>query len=240
MEAMDWMAELRRLGGAASVRQLRAAGATERALRNAVAAGRLVRPRAGRYVLPDAAEPLVSAVRAGCEALVRDGRAKLRTVGRERRSYAPQDAPARGKAGERGRHAGPPLESKRTTGGDLAGLPGRLPSERGPMYRSGDRSRRARHSHLFRLHHAIRLTQGVPEGAAAIAQRGRARPAGLRFRGRIPPPSAAHRPRSLRGTADRGARSRPSGCAGRRSPVRRGRRLRVPPRTRSLRARPAA
>jgi len=67
METMDWMAELRRLGGAASVRQLRAAGATERALRNAVAAGRLVRPRAGRYVLPDAAEPLVSAVRAGAK-----------------------------------------------------------------------------------------------------------------------------------------------------------------------------
>lgn len=65
MEAMEWMAELRRLGGAASLRQLREAGATESVLSTAVAEGRLVRPRNGRYVLSDAAEPVFVAVRSG-------------------------------------------------------------------------------------------------------------------------------------------------------------------------------
>ena len=62
---MTWKLQLERLGGAASLTQLRAAGATEHGLRVAVARGELRRPRNGRYVSSAATEPMLSAVRAG-------------------------------------------------------------------------------------------------------------------------------------------------------------------------------
>ncbi|GAA2058393.1 type IV toxin-antitoxin system AbiEi family antitoxin domain-containing protein [Leifsonia soli] len=62
---MEWMTELVRLGGAASIGQLRAAGVRERALSAAVRDGRLVRPRSGRYALPGVGDPTLTALRAG-------------------------------------------------------------------------------------------------------------------------------------------------------------------------------
>lgn len=62
---MTWRAELRRLGGAASTAQLRAAGATARALKQAVDAGELVRVRKGGYASPDAAPTTLAALRSG-------------------------------------------------------------------------------------------------------------------------------------------------------------------------------
>lgn len=47
---VTWTEELERLGGAATTRQLRCAGATERELAAAVACGRILRVRSGRYV----------------------------------------------------------------------------------------------------------------------------------------------------------------------------------------------
>jgi len=62
---MNWMTELTRLGGAASLGQLKAAGARERTLSTAVREGRLVRPRNGRYALPRIGDATLSALRAG-------------------------------------------------------------------------------------------------------------------------------------------------------------------------------
>lgn len=62
---MTWMQQLDRLGGAASARQLRAAGATEHSLTEAIAGGRLRHPPNGRYVSAVATEPMLTAVRLG-------------------------------------------------------------------------------------------------------------------------------------------------------------------------------
>lgn len=59
------MTELHRLGGAASLRQLKAAGATERVLGAGVMGGTLIRPRNGRYALPSLGEPAATALRSG-------------------------------------------------------------------------------------------------------------------------------------------------------------------------------
>lgn len=62
---MTWQNELRALGGAASTKQLRAAGASEQALTSAVASGMVRRPRKGRYLSPGAGAEVERAVRAG-------------------------------------------------------------------------------------------------------------------------------------------------------------------------------
>jgi len=62
---MDWMTELTRLGGAASLGQLKEAGARGHVLSAAVREGRLLRPRNGRYALPGIGEAAISALRAG-------------------------------------------------------------------------------------------------------------------------------------------------------------------------------
>lgn len=62
---MDWMTELTRLGGAASLGQLRAAGVRGRVLSAAVHDGRLLRPRNGRYALPGIGDAALAAMRAG-------------------------------------------------------------------------------------------------------------------------------------------------------------------------------
>lgn len=62
---MTWMEHLDRWGGAASTRQLRAVGATQRELTSAVASGALLRPRNGRYASPSAARATQLAVCAG-------------------------------------------------------------------------------------------------------------------------------------------------------------------------------
>lgn len=62
---MHWMILLDELGGAATTRQLRAAGATERALAHAMADGRLVRPRRGVYGRPGLSSQALSALRIG-------------------------------------------------------------------------------------------------------------------------------------------------------------------------------
>lgn len=61
----EWEAELRKRGGVASKRQLAAAGASDRALTGAVAAGRLLRPRSGVYALSDIGAEALEAVRSG-------------------------------------------------------------------------------------------------------------------------------------------------------------------------------
>ena len=62
---MTWMDQLERWGGAASARQLRTAGATQRELTTAVAAGELLRPRNGRYASPTAPSATLVALAAG-------------------------------------------------------------------------------------------------------------------------------------------------------------------------------
>ncbi|AGW40676.1 DNA topoisomerase I [Leifsonia xyli subsp. cynodontis DSM 46306] len=62
---MNWMQEFDKRGGIASTRQLRDAGATERALGRVVADGRLIRPRNGRYAKPGVFEAAIAAVRMG-------------------------------------------------------------------------------------------------------------------------------------------------------------------------------
>ncbi|WP_309857086.1 hypothetical protein [Leifsonia sp. 1010] len=59
------MTELTRLGGAASLGQLKEAGARGHILSAAVREGRLVRPRNGRYALPGIGEAALTALRTG-------------------------------------------------------------------------------------------------------------------------------------------------------------------------------
>jgi very-short-patch-repair endonuclease len=61
----SWNSILSSLGGAASLAQLTAAGATPRALTQAVRDGRLLRPRRGMYALPSIAVPMLEALRLG-------------------------------------------------------------------------------------------------------------------------------------------------------------------------------
>lgn len=62
---MTWTDELIHLGGAASTRQLRSAGATDRDLAAALAAGSILRVRNGRYVTPVAPAAVRVAAAAG-------------------------------------------------------------------------------------------------------------------------------------------------------------------------------
>jgi len=62
---MTWFHELERLGGAATTRQLRTAGATSRALTAAVADGRIARARKGRYVASGVSGPVLAAAASG-------------------------------------------------------------------------------------------------------------------------------------------------------------------------------
>jgi very-short-patch-repair endonuclease len=62
---MTWMKHLEDAGGAATVRTLRLAGATSRALSAALDAGRLVRPRRGVYALPSLPPAGMDALRVG-------------------------------------------------------------------------------------------------------------------------------------------------------------------------------
>ncbi|MFJ3489290.1 type IV toxin-antitoxin system AbiEi family antitoxin domain-containing protein [Leifsonia aquatica] len=62
---MHWMTLLDELGGAATTRRLRAAGASERALALAMADGLLIRPRRGVYGRPDLSPQALSALRIG-------------------------------------------------------------------------------------------------------------------------------------------------------------------------------
>jgi very-short-patch-repair endonuclease len=60
---ISWNGILSPLGGAASLAQLTAAGATPRTLTQAVRDGRLLRPRRGMYALQSIAEPMLEALR---------------------------------------------------------------------------------------------------------------------------------------------------------------------------------
>ncbi|MEV8214465.1 hypothetical protein [Leifsonia sp. NPDC077715] len=62
---MNWNERLERWGGAASTRQLRSAGATQRELTAAVASGHMLRPRNGRYASPMAPHPTLLALSKG-------------------------------------------------------------------------------------------------------------------------------------------------------------------------------